>query len=179
METAEKPAIIFVGSKRKQVRRKGPPLQPQDLSSGVPEAVLDTNVVFDWLVFADPGVTRLFAAVQDRAVRWVATEAMLDELRHVLGRPPLLARRPQALEDAIAARCTVVDTPPEVRRTLLCSDPDDQKFIDLALHRRTPWLISRDRALLKLARRARPHGVQVCPPAHWSPPDDSAPKTPP
>lgn len=156
---------------------KGPPLLPQDPPSAAPEAVLDTNVLLDWLVFADPGVTRLFAAVRDGALRWVATEPMLDELRHVLGRPPLLARRPQALEDAIAARCAVVDTPPELRRTLLCSDPDDQKFIDLALHRRTPWLISRDRALLKLARRARSHGVQVCPPAHWSPPEDSAAKT--
>jgi predicted nucleic acid-binding protein len=37
---------------------------------------------------------------------------------------------------------------------LLCSDPDDQVFLDLAVTRGASFLLSRDRALLKLARRA-------------------------
>lgn len=37
---------------------------------------------------------------------------------------------------------------------LLCSDPDDQVFLDLAVTRGATFLLSRDRALLKLARRA-------------------------
>ena len=139
----------------------------QDTSSPAPEAVIDTNVLLDWLVFADPGVAALTAAVRSGALRWVATEAMLDELRHVLGRPPLEVRRPVDLEEVIAACCQLVVPPPDAPRRLLCTDPDDQKFIDLALHRRSPWLISRDRAVLKLARRALTQGVRVCPPAMW------------
>ncbi len=139
----------------------------QDPSSPAPEAVIDTNVLLDWLVFADPGVAALTAAVRSGALRWVATEAMLDELRHVLSRPPLQARRPADLEDAITTCCHLVAAPPEALRRLLCTDPDDQKFIDLALHRGSQWLISRDRAVLKLARRALPQGVRVCPPAMW------------
>jgi uncharacterized protein len=139
-------------------------------SSSTPrEAVIDTNVLLDWLVFRDPAVAPLTDALAAGTLHWVATEAMLDELRHVLGRPPLLARRPEHVEDAIARFCQRVDPPPAAPARLLCTDPDDQKFIDLALHRGSPWLVSRDRALLKLRRRALAHGVQVCQPAAWDP----------
>ena len=41
-----------------------------------------------------------------------------------------------------------------------CTDPDDQKFLDLALHAHAKWLVSRDKALLRLARKARPLGLE-------------------
>jgi putative PIN family toxin of toxin-antitoxin system len=163
-----------VGANCKQVRVKGPPLLLLDPSSPAEEAVIDTNVLLDWLVFADPGVVELFKAVRHGTVQWVASEAMLDELRHVLGRPPFQDRRPPDLEGALARSVQLVAAPPQAPHGLVCSDPDDQKFIDLALHRRARWLISRDRAVLKLARRARLHGVQVCPPTGWTPTHCSA-----
>ena len=45
-----------------------------------------------------------------------------------------------------------------------CTDPDDQKFIDLALGHRARWLVTRDRAVLKLARRARTLGLNIVTP---------------
>jgi hypothetical protein len=45
-----------------------------------------------------------------------------------------------------------------------CSDPDDQKFIDLAVAYRVRWLLTRDRAVLKLARRLAAFGVDVVTP---------------
>ncbi len=38
-----------------------------------------------------------------------------------------------------------------------CSDPDDQKFIELAAAAQAQVLISKDRAVLKLRRRCAPH----------------------
>ena len=38
-----------------------------------------------------------------------------------------------------------------------CSDPDDQKFLELAAAARAQGLVSKDRALLKLRRRCAPH----------------------
>jgi predicted nucleic acid-binding protein len=152
-------------------------LLPQDTPPTAPEAVIDTNVLLDWLVFADPAVAGISAAIRGGALRWVATEAMLDELRHVLGRPPLQSRRPTDLEAAIAACCQLVAPPPGAPARLVCTDPDDQKFIDLALHRASPWLISRDRAVLKLGRRALTHGVRVCPPAVWTAAAQAGPAT--
>jgi len=37
-----------------------------------------------------------------------------------------------------------------------CSDPDDQKFLELAAVARAQGLVSKDRALLKLRRRCAP-----------------------
>ena len=48
-----------------------------------------------------------------------------------------------------------------------CTDADDQKFIDLAIEHRARWLVSRDRAVLKLARRAAPLGLGIVTPARW------------
>ena len=46
-----------------------------------------------------------------------------------------------------------------------CSDRDDQKFLDLAYTARADWLVTRDKALLKLARRARRDGLKILAPA--------------
>mgnify|MGYP000606137680 CR=1 FL=1 len=60
-----------------------------------------------------------------------------------------------------------VDEPP--RCPLRCKDPDDQVFIDLALHVGAQWLFSKDAALLKLAKRAKLRGTQVMTLQQWTP----------
>jgi uncharacterized protein len=53
---------------------------------------------------------------------------------------------------------------------LRCTDPDDQKFIDFALACGARWLVSRDKAVLKLRRRALAlHGLQIVHPDDWRP----------
>ena len=42
-----------------------------------------------------------------------------------------------------------------------CTDPDDQKFIDFALRSGASALLTRDRAVLKLARGARGRGLWI------------------
>ena len=56
------------------------------LTSMPPGAVLDTNVALDWLLFDDPAVASLAAAVSAGHVRWLATVAMRDEMADVLRR---------------------------------------------------------------------------------------------
>lgn len=135
------------------------------------EVVLDTNVALDWLVFGNPGVARLVRAIEAGQLRRVACPRMRDELAHVLGRG-LAQARGLAAADILGVwdqGVTLVPNPvPGAAERLHCSDPDDQVFIDLALARRA-WLFSRDRALLKLARRARLHGADVTPPERWPP----------
>ena len=50
---------------------------------------------------------------------------------------------------------------------LRCTDADDQKFIDLALGARAVALLSADRAVLRLARRASPFGLVISTVAGW------------
>ncbi|MEK8053588.1 putative toxin-antitoxin system toxin component, PIN family [Ideonella sp. DXS22W] len=133
-------------------------------------AVIDTNVVLDWLLFDDPAVRPLADAVQQGQLVWLCTQAMLDELAHVLQRRPFDARwtvAPDAILAQARRHAQLVEATPPPGPALVCRDADDQKFIDLALAQRATWLISRDRALLALARRALPRGVQVLPPARW------------
>jgi predicted nucleic acid-binding protein len=64
---------------------------------------------------------------------------------------------------------------------LECRDPDDQTFIDLAVAAGARWLVTRDRALLELAREAQcRHAIAVLTPAQfaraWRPPDETEPR---
>lgn len=125
--------------------------------------MLDTNVVFDCWIFRDARCEALVQALAQGRLRWIATAAMREELVHTLGRGRLDPR--WAVDGAVAAWDAWAEQRPEPAPTrLICSDADDQKFIDLAVGAGAAWLLTRDRALLRLRRRAALHGVTVAPP---------------
>jgi predicted nucleic acid-binding protein len=133
--------------------------------------VLDTNVVLDWLVFRDPRCDALARGLLRTQLRWLATEAMRKELEHVLTRGTLDAWKPDRA--AVLARwdrwATQVEPLASAQSTAMrCTDPDDQKFIDLALQVGATALLSRDRAVLALARRARAVGLDILSTADWA-----------
>ena len=131
--------------------------------------VLDTQAVLDWLVFKDADCAALAADFDRGNLRWVATPAMLGELDHVLDRGVASAWRPDrgAIRRAFERHGTLIEAPAVVARPLRCTDPDDQMFIDLAQAVGARWLVSRDRALLALRRRAAARGIGVLRPADW------------
>lgn len=131
--------------------------------------VLDTNVVLDWLVFSDPSAARIASAVTSGAVTWLATEGILAEAMRMFAHPSLQRWRPDV--DAASVTCQrharVVVAPCAPPAWPRCTDPDDQPFVDLAIAERAHWLVSRDRALLKLRRRVARFGVAVVTPEDW------------
>lgn len=147
-------------------RHVGAPLEP-----GRTSAVLDTHVVLDWLVFCDPRVDLLAQRILTGRLHWLCSAAMRDELAHVLARGGMARWNPDA--DALFAawdrHAQLRRAPPPAGEAarLQCRDPDDQKFIDLALACGAQWLLTRDRALLALAGRARAFGLQVVTPESW------------
>ena len=147
---------------------------PPASSAGDPaRVVLDTNVVLDWLYFADPRCTALGDAVAAGRVRWIASAAMLDEIEHVVARGRLGTRWPDgpaSVRDGWRRWATMVDEAPTAAPfDMRCTDPDDQKFIDLALAARAAALLSADRAVLRLARRARACGLAITTVSRWQP----------
>ena len=133
--------------------------------------MIDTNVVLDWLAFGHPIGAPLQAALTSRQCRWLCTRAMRDELARVLVRDAL-ARwaidAPAVLAVFDELGVDAGDLPPlGAAERLRCTDPDDQMFIDLAVARRAHALLTRDRALLRLASRARRVGVLVATPEAW------------
>ena len=133
--------------------------------------MLDTNAVLDLHLFVDPGAAKLRQALAEGSLRWHATSAMLAELAAVLARPfgpRWESQRERLLADRIwAGRTELWPEPSAVDGALRCADPSDQKFIDLALHIGTRWLVTRDRALLVLKRRAAERGLSIVTPAAW------------
>jgi putative PIN family toxin of toxin-antitoxin system len=134
-------------------------------------AVIDTNVVLDWLVFGDATVRGLGEAIASHRWVWHASARMLSELRSVLERSlpeRWEAARKHALTIDVAAWTTSCAEPAgALPGGLVCRDPDDQMFIDLAVRCSPSWLLTRDRALLALRRRALAVGVVIAAPAQW------------
>ena len=126
--------------------------------------VLDTNIVLDLFVFAEKAARPLRSRLEDGELRWLATAAMRDELERVLAYPQIVARL--ALYRLVAAdvlgifdRHSVrVDVP--AKAPVTCKDPDDQKFVDLAVANRA-ILLSKDRAVLALTKRLELLAVHV------------------
>lgn len=147
---------------------KSEPERPS--GAGLPTfVVLDTNVVLDWLVFRNPDCGALGQALDRRQLHWIVTQAMRDELGWVLGErlcTRWAASPAQVL--AVVAEVSLLVPAPASAGPLRCGDGDDQIFIDLALAQGARWLLTRDRALLKLRRRARMRGVEICSPTEWA-----------
>jgi predicted nucleic acid-binding protein len=156
--------------------RSGPASQRDD-GMNVPAAVLDTNVWLDWLVFADPVIAPVRAAVASGQLRLLGLARGRDELADVLGREAVrlqaeAARRRRGLANLPAPLAALAEfdalvamRPAPPACGLLCRDPDDQCFIDLAITEGARWLLTKDRALLALARQARRRsGLEIVPP---------------
>lgn len=146
-----------------------PPIltQPTPLSPLL--LVLDTNVVLDWVAFRDPRVQFIVDAIERGALRAATSSACLQELRRALGYTQVkLDAAAQALAlQRYAAHAVVFDIPESAAAPDLpsCEDPDDQKFLELAWHARASHLVTRDKALLKLAHRlAEPRRFTVVAP---------------
>jgi len=134
--------------------------------------VLDTNVVLDWLLFRDASCARLSGALQAGQLLWHATPAMRGELASVVQRPELQSWNPDCEHilstfDRLTRLCDDAPCAAGATGRLRSRDPDDQKFIDLAVSVKAAWLLSRDRALLRLAHAAHGLGIRILTPARW------------
>jgi len=134
------------------------------LQTGAPRIVLDTNIVLDLFIFADPATPALRAALESKSLRWIATQVMRDELERVLAYThivPRMAFYGVTAQDVLAqfdAHVQLEDVAPKAR--YVCKDADDQKFIDLAVEHQT-LLLSKDKAVLTMTNRLRRLGVET------------------
>lgn len=112
-------------------------------------------MALDLVVFMDPGAEPLRAAIECGRVTLLTSVECLEELRRVLGYPEFkLDEAAQAGALAwYAARAQVIEPPAPQAFLPRCRDADDQKFLDLAWASSADHLVTRDRALLELARR--------------------------
>lgn len=130
-----------------------------------PALIIDSNVVLNWLFFQDAATIALITELLPKH-RWVSTAWMQREAERV-ARSPHLAKyaSPQgfeALAAGFAQHANVLehtDVSP-----MRCRDPDDQAFLDLAAHTHATLLLTLDRDLLKLRKRAATFGLTIVQP---------------
>lgn len=126
--------------------------------------VLDTNIVLDLWLYQDAATPALLAALETKAVQWLATQVMRDELERVLAYTHIVKRlafSQLTAEDILAQFDAHAQLMPVAAKCqFVCKDGDDQKFIDLAAQHQTQ-LISKDKAVLTMRNRMARIGVNT------------------
>ena len=128
--------------------------------------VLDTNIVLDLWVFDEPKAEALRTSLESGSSQWLATAAMREELARVLAYPQI-AKRLTHRELPASAVLGHFDRwaqlqPDAPKAEYACKDPDDQKFIDLAVAH-TAALHSKDAQVLCMKNRLARCGVVMNP----------------
>lgn len=170
-------------------------------AEGLTRVVLDSNVWIDILVFDDPHTRPIAAALADRRIDAVIDARCRAELARVLDYPQFerFAIDKEAALAQVDGWTTLIappdlpasdvpsesnappasDTPPASAaptpgpRLPQCRDRDDQKFLELAHRAGADWLVSKDRELLRMAKRiARDFGFAIGLPAAFTQRDD-------
>lgn len=120
--------------------------------------VLDTNVLVSLWIFSDSRLAPLRTALEDGRWQVLTNAACSGEFARVLAYPQFAMaaeRQSIALAEYRALAEEVAAGGPEAEPLPRCQDRDDQKFLELARDGRAHWLVTADKALLKLARRQR------------------------
>jgi predicted nucleic acid-binding protein len=127
--------------------------------------VLDTNVLLDLWLFDDPSVLSLRAGIEAGRLQPLRSADCDAEFEEVIGRQAF--GLDPASRRSVLARWMECSKPiaTVMQAPLACTDPDDQKFLDAAYSAGADWLLTRDKSLLKLARRAQAAGLRIGRPA--------------
>jgi len=124
--------------------------------------VLDTNIWLDWLVFGDPGIAPLRAAFEEGRIEIFIDEACEAELARVLGYSLQKKVLDVAKQQECMAECRRIarrirpaqgkEAQAGLAALPKCRDPDDQKLLEAAAAAGADVLVTKDTALLELAR---------------------------
>ncbi len=127
------------------------------------KAVLDTNVVISG-IFWKGAPFEILEAWQSRRFLLVISPPILDEYRRVLDE--MTKHRPisvlRSILEIIELHSEMV-TPARFPKSV-CSDPDDDKFLEAALAARADYVVTGDAALLKIKDH---QGIQIVRPRQF------------
>lgn len=121
-----------------------------------PIVILDTNILLDILVFDDQRAHPLRSALAEKKIDAVATIKTIEEFVDVISRPQfdLNADQQYEVSSQWQSWARVLDDSTLIAAPWKCKDRDDQVFINLAYSLRPAILISKDKLVLKVAKRA-------------------------
>jgi predicted nucleic acid-binding protein len=143
-------------------------MNPASADNAPIRRVLDTNIVLDLWVFDEPQAEALRASLESGHTHWLATTAMREELARVLTYPQIVKRlthRELPASQVLSHFDHWAQLQPDAPKApCVCKDPDDQKFIDLAVTH-CAALHSKDHHVLRMRKRLERCGVVLNPTA--------------
>ena len=125
------------------------------------KAILDTNVFISGVFWKGPP-SQILKAWQEERFRIAISPPILDEYRRVLDE--MMKKRSSP---AIASILKLIELHSEMVEPVslakpICSDPDDDKFLEAALASHAGYIVSGDAALLNLKHH---RGIEIVRPA--------------
>jgi putative PIN family toxin of toxin-antitoxin system len=142
--------------------------------AGQPRAVFDCMVFFQASARPTGPAARLFIDfVEQRQLTLYVSDAILEEVRDVLGRPAIRAKNPAITDKTVEEFCNRVQQVAQKINQVpaswtLARDPDDEPYLNLAIAVSADYLVTRDNDLLDLmqdtAFRARYPTVTIIDP---------------
>ena len=133
--------------------------------------ILDTNVCLDWFVFHEPQYRDFFQSIQNKTIKAITNLECKKEWLRILHYPNL------PLNDASRKKCIeAFDLYIECMTFNMeffpflpvCTDESDQKFLELACAAKADFLVTKDKALLKLAKKIAKAGFfHIIHPSKW------------
>ena len=140
-----------------------------------PRIVLDTNVCLDLFVFRDPRWQHLLNAMQQDQLECLTSSSCRMEWTLVLNYKKLALTEIQQ-QTLLAEFDSLIHVIPDDESSIslsikipVCRDKDDQKFLVLAHTAQADFLITKDKALLKLARKTSRLGLfTIASPEAWT-----------
>lgn len=140
------------------------------IPASTPPIVIDTNVCLDLFVFRDPRWAPLLQALEGGALQAVTRADCREEYLVVLRYPHLPLDDDSRAFAAARFDTLIAVVAPTSRpvRLPVCTDRDDQKFLELARDAGAATLITKDKALLKLNRKTSQAGMfRIMLPEAW------------
>ena len=118
--------------------------------------ILDTNILLDIFVFDDQRAHPLRAALSNQEIDALVTEDTLDEFIDVISRSQFGLDKQKQAEILLQWQSwsRLIKQSDLQVAPWKCKDRDDQVFINLAFSFKPSTLISKDKLVLKLAKRA-------------------------
>lgn len=148
---------------------------PKASQAALQRIVIDTNVCLDLFIFRDPRWQALIDGLRSGEIDAVTSASCRMEFMLVLAyeKMQLSAESQAAALQEFDQLIRLVDLPTEPSasnaiKLPICKDRDDQKFLELAHASQADILITKDKALLKLARKTiRSQLFRIFSPESW------------
>lgn len=120
-----------------------------------PAAVLDCVIYVQAMMSESGPSAEVLRAFEAGEFGLLASEEVLDEIKDVLSRPRIRTYAPHLTDERVQAFLTKLRTGATVLTSVpalvsLPRDPKDEKYLNLAIHARAGFIVTRDRHLLDL-----------------------------